>query len=53
MDDISLLNQWEEKYRIFPEYMNVFVEYGSVKDFPYLSDREKKELALKIVHTEM
>lgn len=53
VDDISLLNQWEEKYRIFPEYMNVFVEYGCVKDFPYLSDREKKELALQIVHTEM
>ena len=53
MDDISLLNQWEKQYRIFPEYMNVFVEYGSVKDFPYLSDREKKELVLQIVHTEM
>ena len=53
VDDISLLNQWEKKYRIFPGYMNVFVEYGSVNDFPYLSDREKKELALQIVHTEM
>ncbi len=53
VDDISLLNQWEKKYQISPEYMNVFVEYGSVKDFPYLSNREKKELALRIVHTEM
>ncbi|MGN5649175.1 hypothetical protein [Bacillus sp. Brlt_9] len=53
VDDISLLNQWEKKYRIFPEYMNVFVEYGSVKDFSSLSDREKKELALQIVHTKM
>lgn len=53
VDEISLLNQWEKKYWIFPEYMNVFVEYGSVKDFPSLSDREKKELALQIVHTEM
>ncbi|MDA1679026.1 hypothetical protein [Bacillus cereus group sp. TH152-1LC] len=53
VDDISLLNQWEKKYRTFPEYMNVFVEYGSVKDFSSLSDREKKELALPIVHTEM
>ena len=32
--------------------MNVFVEYESVKGFPYLSDREKK-LALQIVHVEM
>ncbi|MBJ8205824.1 hypothetical protein JDS91_32075, partial [Bacillus cereus] len=53
VDDISLLGEWEKKYRIFPEYMNVFVEYESVKDFPYLSDREKKELALQIVHVEM
>lgn len=42
VDDISLLDEWEKKYRIFPEYMNVFVEYESVKGFPYLSDREKK-----------
>ncbi|EEL74177.1 hypothetical protein bcere0027_44910 [Bacillus cereus AH676] len=53
VDDISLLDEWEKKYRIFPEYMNVFVEYESVKGFPYLSDREKKELALQIVHVEM
>ncbi|MGG5739519.1 MULTISPECIES: hypothetical protein [Bacillus cereus group] len=53
VDDISLLNQWEKQYRIFPEYMNVFVEYGSEKDFLYLLDREKKELALRIVHSEM
>ena len=33
VDDISLLNQWEKKYRIFPEYMNVFVECGSVEGF--------------------
>ena len=33
VDDISLLNQWEKKYQIFPEYINVFVEYGSVKGF--------------------
>ncbi|KAB2442171.1 hypothetical protein [Bacillus luti] len=53
VDDISLLDEWEKKYRIFPEYMNVFVEYESVKNFPSLSGREKKELALLIVHTEM
>ena len=23
VDDISLLDEWEKKYRIFPEYMNV------------------------------
>ena len=32
VDDISLLDEWEKKYRIFPEYMNVFVEYESVKN---------------------
>ena len=33
VDDISLLDEWEKKYRIFPEYMNAFVEYGSVRIF--------------------
>ncbi|KXY47827.1 hypothetical protein AT257_27395 [Bacillus cereus] len=53
VDDISLLNQWEKEYQISPEYINVFVDYGSEKDFSYLSNREKKELALLIVHSEM
>ncbi|MBE7125388.1 hypothetical protein [Bacillus mycoides] len=53
VDDISLLDEWEKKYRMFPEYINVFVEYGNMQGFSYASDRKKKELVLQIVHAEM
>lgn len=53
VDDISLLNQWEKEYRTFPEYINVFVEFGNEQNFSDLPDRKKKELALQIIHSEM
>ncbi|SCC02503.1 hypothetical protein [Bacillus mycoides] len=53
LEDMDLLNESERACYVFPEYINIFGGFDSEKYFSFTSDREKKELALNLIHGEM